>query len=383
MDKRLYARAENTRTRWFTFENPTGERGRGGRLNSGAKGHPFEPMAAGETKVLCDMQGSGILTRLWMTVPDRSPARLRALRLRMYWDGARKPAVDVPLADFFCAPLGVLVPFENDLFSSPEGKSFNCLVPMPFAKSALVTLTNESDRPMSHLFYEINAEEGPPDPNALYFHAFWNRERPNKLGREYTLLPRLEASGKIIGVNVGWLVSPAYGKAWWGEGEVKAYLDGDTAFPTLCGTGTEDYIGTGWALGAYANRTQGCPVADWDKGRYCFYRLHTIDPIHFQSDARMTLQALGGAPKSVLVEANLGDTPFHPVSVDDQGRMALLYDPEQPPVPLDHLPEGWINFFREDDISSTVYLYLTAPESPLPALADCADRIAGLSYDTN
>ena len=381
----LYRRAHGAQTRWFTFENPTGEPGMGGRSNNGAKGHACEPMQPGETKLLCDFSGSGKITRIWMTLSDRSPAMLRALRLRMTWDNADKPAVDVPLGDFFCLPLGIMTAFENELFSNPEGRSLNCRVPMPFASHARVEITNESDKFLTHLFYEIDIEEGTHDPEALYFHAWWNRENTNKLGREYTLLPHVCGEGKVIGINAGVILNMNYGNAWWGEGEVKAFLDGDTDYPTLCGTGSEDYIGTAWAVGAFANQTQGCPVADWDPGRFGFYRLHTDDPIHFAKDARMTMQVLGGAAKSSLVEANVEadpkKTPFHPVACDSEGTLGHLYKPGEKAPALADLPDGWVNFFREDDFSSTVYLYLATPASDLPPLPPCEVRTAGMAQE--
>ena len=382
MNDNLYLRAPHARTRWFTFENQTGEKGKGGTSNNGAKGHAAEPVPPGATKVLCDFAGSGKLTRIWITLSDRSPIMLRALRLRITWDNAEKPAVDVPLGDFFCAPLGMMVAFENELFSNPEGRSLNCRVPMPFKTHVRVEITNESDVRLNHFFYEIDMEEGPQSPDAMYFHAWWNRECPNQLGREYTLLPKICGEGKIIGINAGILLNMNYGNAWWGEGEVKAFLDGDTEYPTLCGTGSEDYIGTAWAVGAFSNQTQGCPIADWDPGRFGFYRLHTQDPIHFKADARMTLQVLGGALKASLVEADVEKdpkrTPFQAVACDNDGEMKLLYQPGEKAPALADLPDGWINFFREDDLSSTVYLYLTEPASNLPGLAPCAKRIIGV-----
>lgn len=151
----LYEKPDGVQTRWFSFENRGVERGQAGQSNQGAKGFAFNDLAAGETKTLLDIEGSGIICRIWMTVSDRSPEMLRSLKLEMFWDGAQTPAVSAPLGDFFGVGLGRRTPFECALFSDPEGRSFNCCIPMPFRTAAKVTLTNESDARLSHLFYDF------------------------------------------------------------------------------------------------------------------------------------------------------------------------------------------------------------------------------------
>ena len=172
----IYRKQPNTITRWSSFENSDGAKGEGGQENRGAKGHAFDSIVPGETKVLLDAQGCGIVHRIWLTLRERLPAELRGLRLDMRWDGAEQTAVSTPLGDFFCAGLGV-TPFENGLFASPEGQSLITTIPMPFRTAAEITLTNESDQPISHLFYDINftLTDAHTD-DVLYFHAHWRRE---------------------------------------------------------------------------------------------------------------------------------------------------------------------------------------------------------------
>ena len=128
---------------WTSPETRDAPRGQGGRENQGAKGHPYDTIRAGESLVLADIQGSGIIRRIWITVENRTPVMLRSLRLEMFWDDATRPAVSAPLGDFFGAALGQTVVFENALFSSPEGRSFNTIVPMPFRRAARLVVTNE------------------------------------------------------------------------------------------------------------------------------------------------------------------------------------------------------------------------------------------------
>lgn len=183
-------------SRWADFENPSAQPGAGAHENGCAKGHAFESLAPGQTVTLLNTSGSGVIRRIWMTLSDRSPHTLRALTLSMYWDGARTPAVCCPLADFFGHGLALPHPFESELFSSPEGRSFNCFVPMPFFTGARILLKNESAVPIKRLFYDVDFTLEPLKPDeALYFHAFWNREAPTRLLRDYTVLPCVYGHG--------------------------------------------------------------------------------------------------------------------------------------------------------------------------------------------
>lgn len=374
-------RYQDTASRWISLENPTGARGAGGVENEGAKGHPFGSIKAGEAMVLADIEGPGIIHRMWITIGDRSPEMLRALRIEMFWDGAATPAVAAPFGDFFGVGLGRTVAFENALFSNPEGRSFNFTIPMPFRTSARIVLTNDSDKDLNHVFYDVNYALTPPHgPDMLYFHAHWRRERPTTLGEDFEILPRVEGRGRYLGTNMGIVTDSAYGDSWWGEGEVKIFLDGD-AQPTLVGTGTEDYIGTGWGQGTFNHRYQGCLVADPEHRQWAFYRYHVPDPIFFATDGRVTIQQIGGKPRQEVLAMMEQGARLKPITIDAGGRDRFIKLLEATP-PLDpadpSLPDGWMNFYREDDVSATAYFYLDRPENGLPTLAPVELRTAGL-----
>ena len=162
-----------------------------------------------------------------------------------------------------------------------------------------------------------------------------------------------------MGCNVGVIADPRYEGAWWGEGEVKIWLGDDTEFPTLCGTGTEDYIGTAWGQGSYAHRTQGCPIADEANREWAFYRYHIEDPIYFDGSCRVAIQTIGGTSKANVLKLQDSGVPLIPVTIDapeHSGFIRLLDLPQ--PIPLNQQPDGWCNFWRQDDWSATTYFYL-------------------------
>jgi hypothetical protein len=366
---------EGVQSRVSSFENLNGVKGGGGISNKSAKGNAFASVKAGEIKTLLDINTAGVIGRIWCTINDRSPAMLRSLRLRMYWDGSAKPAVDVPFGDFFCAGLGRPVAFQSAMFSDPEGRSFNCYIPMPFKKGARITLTNESKTDLGALFYDIDfmlLAKAPTD--ALYFHANWNRRVRNTPGKDFDLLPGINGHGRFLGVNIGVNVDSAYGNTWWGEGEVKMYLDGDSTNPTINGTGAEDYIGTGWGEGQYTNLYQGCMVADGKKGQYAFYRLHIPDPIYFEKNFRATIQEMGGGGDAVVKSLLARGVPLLPVSVASGAQFTRLFETPKKLTDPD-FPKGWVNFYRSDDYSATAYFYLGEPEDNLKELAPVEERV--------
>lgn len=361
----LFQMPRGVETRWASGENPSGARGAGGQANGGRKGSPTVTIRAGESRVLAEARGtSGTVRRIWMTFPDRSPRMLRGLRIDMYWDGAATPAVSAPVGDFFGIGLGRTTQFESALFSNPEGRSFNSFVPMPFRTGMRIVMVNESGHDLGELFYDVDYTLGDAHgPDVLYFHAHWRRERQTTLQQDYEILPRITGRGRYLGANIGVTVDTAtYFRTWWGEGEVKVYLDGDRELPTLAGTGAEDYVGTAWGQGAFAHRYQGSPIADEQAMQWAFYRYHVPDPVWFQRDARVTIQQIGYlAPHSRGPIVAAGKT---------------LYRAGPGRVPMDLSQDG--KFERADDYSSVAYFYLDRPESPLPPLAPVAQRVEGL-----
>jgi hypothetical protein len=284
------------------------------------------------------------------------------------------------VGDFFGAMLGRTAPFESELFANPEGRSFLCTIPMPFRKGARIIISNESDRPQSHLFYDIDfLLTSKPDPEAMYFHASWRRERPTVAGRDFEILPQVRGTGRFLGVHFGVMTDKSL-PGWWGEGEVKMYLDGDEAMPTLVGSGTEDYIGTAWSQGVFHGRYQGSLIVDNERGQYSFYRYHVPDPVYFHSGIRVTIQQIGGAPREAFEKLASAKPELRAITVDSGGKMARLL--EQDAVPIAQLARGssdWVNYYRQDDWSATALFYLDAPENGLPPLAAVAERVAGLA----
>ena len=351
-------------TVWTSFENLSGAKGMAAMENKGAKGHAFDRIAAGDSCILLNIKGAGIINRIWLTVNDRSPEMLRALKIRMYWDDATTPAVSVPLGDFFCNGGSVMTAFENCFFSNPESKSMNSSIPMPFRTAARIVVVNESTKQLTHIFYDINLTRLKNwNPNMLYFHCYWNRENPTTLGKDYTVLPETKGEGRFLGVCFGVNENPDYKKTWWGEGEMKFYLDGDTEHPSLCGTGVEDYLGTAWGLGTFSNRYQGCPIAG-KNGLWAFYRFHVPDPVLFTKSCKVTLQQIGGGSYEQVLALYKAKVPLIPVTVDfsDEWKFFKLLEADKP-MPMDDpdFPKAWVNYYRQDDVSSTAYFYLNRP----------------------
>lgn len=366
MSEELYRIPKGVTTAWSSPENPTAAKGGGGTANRGAKGHAFEFLRPGQSVTLLNEAGGGVVQRIWITVEHRTPKALRSLRIDMYWDGLESPAVSVPLGDFFGVGLGLRTPFHNVLFADPEGRSFLCTIPMPFQTAARIEVVNEGED-VQKIFYDVNfLRLAFPPEDAAYFHAYWNRESRVELEREYEILPRVEGRGRFLGTNIGVVADPIYGDSWFGEGEVKMYLDGDGDLPSLVGTGTEDYIGTGWGQGAFANAYQGCLIADKARGLYVFYRYHIPDPIYFETDCRVTLQAIGGSTRDEVRELVENGAELIPVSVDPGPEFLPLFDQSEPlTLETDAFPNGWVNFWRRDDFSSTAYFYLSHPANKL------------------
>ena len=375
----LFNPAKRRSPRWASFENPSSAKGAAAQSNQSAKGHAFDSVKAGQSVVLLDYKGRGVIRRIWLTINDRSPEMLRSMTLAMYWDGAQKPAVLAPLGDFFSISHGQMCVFENALFSNPEGRSFNCNIPMPFQRGARVVLSNESSHDLPHLFYDIDFEGDDNLPkNALYFHCYWSRLLKTRIGEDFEFLPRVQGRGRFLGVNFGVMANPVYEGSWWGEGEVKMYLDGDNAHPTLAGTGTEDYVGSAWGLGKFAQRFQGCPVAVATNRMWSLYRFHIPDPVFFEKELKVTIQPMGGSGRNQVREFVKKGLPLKPVSVDSNGKFTRLLEPNAPKLNDENFPDGWVNFYREDDYCATAYFYLDRPANELPPLPPLEVRTAKL-----
>ena len=346
-------------TVWFSPENPHGKRGAGATANGERKGRPCILVAAGETVTLaeCSPETSGALRRVWLTVDDRSPEMLSGLRVQAWWDGAQSPAIDAPLGDFFGQMCGQMSAWESVYFASPEGRSFVCTLPMPFRAGMRLSLTNTTDRAIKYLYYDVNVTVGEThDAEIGYIHAVARAESPTTLQRDYEILPMMRGCGRYLGAHIGVRVdAERYGKTWWGEGEIKIYTDGDDEYPSLVGTGTEDYIGTAWGQERFAQMYSGAPLDNDETRTYGFYRWHIPDPVWFHGSVRVTIQQIGhcfGDGRRWLRDrvARTGE-PLYAAG------LGLVPADLQDPV----LANG-VLFERADDWSSVVFFVLDTPE---------------------
>lgn len=366
---------QSIETRWVSAENPDGLKSGGGKSNKGAKGDAYTLIAPNSKKIIFNQEGSGIITKIWSANSILWSSEMRRnVIINMYWDNEEKPAVSVPFAEFFGNGLGVFTKFETSLFANPEARSHNCFIPMPYRKAAKIEIVNETDQ-MIMFYYKINflkMKELPDD--ALYFHAFWNRNPKTTLGEDFELLPKVNGSGRYLGTHIGVIGDTIYRGTWFGEGEVKIYLDGDDKYPTLCGTGTEDYIGTGWGQGTFVNSTQGSLISDNDHCLYSFYRYHLNDPVYFHKDCRVTIQQIGNAVRDKIRDMKSKGAELKVlwsyVEKDGLDASKRYLDMDNPPkLEDDDFPSGVsTNWYRSDDVSSTTYFYLDKPSVGLPSL---------------
>ena len=338
------SRLSHAKTRSVSAENFTGEKGRGGMalegtganaaraLGQGWKVSPSILLKGGSTATLAQIEGPGVIQHFWITGVDST---WRHQILRCYWDGEETPSVEAPLGDFFCQGW-----CKKSLMSSlavccnPSG-GLNCYWEMPFRRSARVTLENLSgeDTPV---YYQITYALTEIPQDAAYFHAQWRRSNPLPYKADHLLLDNVSGQGHYVGTYLAWGV---HNTGWWGEGEMKFYLDGDREYPTICGTGTEDYFGGAWNFDMNGGYTPfSTPYSGLhqvirpdglyqSQQRFGMYRWHITDPIRFEESLRVTIQALGW-------------------------RSGGRYLPLQ------------------DDISSVAYWYQTEPHAPFPVLPD-------------
>jgi len=292
-------------------ENLTGEKGQGGRAETGSasfaarelgqgwKVNPYLVIAPGTTAVLADIKGQGAIKHFWITESTKAP---RLLILRIYFDGQERPAVEVPLSDFFAnAGNNEYRQLSSLAICFNPRKGMNCYFEMPYYKGFRFELENIGAENYN-IYYQIDCEEKVLDPGSLYFHAQFRRTNPLPYKQDYVILDNIRGNGHYVGTYLHW--GPKH-NGWWGEGEIKFYIDGDTDFPTICGTGTEDYIGGAYNFdvdGKYVEFTTpysgmykvGRTDSTYLSQRYFdMYRWHITDPVYFKSDLKVTIQALG------------------------------------------------------------------------------------------
>lgn len=351
-------------SRSVSAENPRGEVGEGGRSLNGRKGTPcLFNLAKGQTYTFADITGPGALRHLWLTFERRSPALMRNLILRFYWDGQETPSVEAPFGDFFGIAHGATAHFESAYLTNAEGRAFNSYFVMPFAERATLTISNEGGEDAGMFFYEVDYTLG--DDVAVdtpRFHAQFRRTPQTTLYEDYVILDGVEGQGRFLGANIGLVDQYVDCACWWGEGEVKIYLDDDEQFPTICGTGSEDYAGAAWGIGQFAAREFGAPFIK-DK-HVSFYRFHGHDPVYFSKAVKVTMQQIG----------NDGSVP--PLKLGDRPAMDRFIEAGQYEK---NSPGG--NFERVDDMCSTAYWYQTLPTKPFPALPNQALRSLDLVSD--
>lgn len=304
------SKKHNIRTFSISPENFTGEKGKGGMATTGAganaardlgqgwKVSPCVRIAAGETFVMGEVQGSGAIKHIWLTyaAPDA-----RSLILRFYWDGQENPSVEVPLGDFFASASKEYRQLTSLAVCVNPKNGLNCYWEMPYRTGFKVTLENRCDEEIT-LYYQMDCESKEIADDALYFHAQFRRTNPLPYKGVYTILDNISGNGQYVGTYLYWGVN---NNCWWGEGEIKFYMDGDTDYPTVCGTGTEDYFCGSYNFdvdGSY--REFSTPYSGLSKidstdtlykanRRFNMYRWHIQDPIYFKEDLRVTIQALG------------------------------------------------------------------------------------------
>lgn len=371
-------------SRSISFENPRGERGAGGTTANGRKGSPSKWIAPGEKVTLADIQGPGRIGHIWMTFPPDKPEEMRAIWMEVYYGDLKSPSISVPCLDFFGLPHGRPVAYFSALTSVQEAHGFNAYFPMPFRERIRVELTNSASKAIN-LYYQIDYTLQPIDPSEGYLHVLFHRENPTTLKEDFTIASGLRGPGRFLGSAVGIRVLQD-GMMWFGEGEFKVYRDGDTRLPTICGTGLEDYVGSGWGMKKHTALYAGVPiyVAPSDKEGapqtmadalnapmpdfVSFYRWHLADPIIFQDAFRATIQQIGFVggvgPKAQdmpkrYTPAGLG------WAVPGAKAWAALMGPEQ----HKDLPNDFMLGIaeRSDDYSAAAFLYCRDPQ-PVPRL---------------
>ncbi len=338
-------RTSNAKTFSISPENFTGEKGKGGMategvasraaedLGCGWKVNPFVVIEPKKTFTLAEINGQGAIQHMWMT----PTGNWRFSIIRMYWDDEKEPSVEAPVGDFFAMGWGKYAHLSSLPICVNPGSAFNSYWPMPFRRKARITMENLDAQPM-RLYYQIDYTQSQIPADAAYFHAQFRRVNPLPFKQVYTIVDGVKGKGQFVGTYMAWGVR---NNGWWGEGEIKFYLDGDKEFPTINGTGTEDYF-----CGSYnfENRDKKqyeefttpysglIQVIKPDglyqtQQRFGLYRWHIVDPVRFESDLKVTIQALGWR----------NDRRYLPL-MDDIASVAYWYQME-PHTTFPKLPE--------------------------------------------
>ncbi len=308
------SRLSRAQTRSISAENFTGEKGKGGMATEGVGGQaavdlgrgwkisPAVKILAGQTFTLADIRGPGAIQHIWMT----PTGTYRFSILRIYWDGEETPSVECPLGDFFASAFtsyNVFAPISSLAVCVNPGNAFNCYWEMPFRRQCRITVENIGFEDMG-IYYQVDYTLTEVPEDAAYFHAQFRRTNPLPYKAVYTILDNVKGWGHYVGTYLAWGVNS---NGWWGEGEIKFFLDGDGEFPTICGTGTEDYFcgsynfenkvtkqyqefTTAYAGMPHVVRPDGLYIS---QQRFSLYRWHIMDPVRFGKDLRVTIQALG------------------------------------------------------------------------------------------
>ncbi len=310
-------RLSDAKTRSISPENFTGEKGKGGMarpedkdkpntanafnaardLGQGWKVNPYVRIKPGETFTMAEIEGPGAIQHIWMT----PTGKWRFSIFRIYWDDETEPSVECPVGDFFGMGWNEYAPLVSNAVCVNPGSAFNCYWVMPFRKKCRITMENVSDADAMTLYYQIDYTLTDVPADAGYFHAQFRRLNTNTTS-DYPVIDGIKGKGQFVGVYMAWGVN---NNGWWGEGEIKFFIDGDTKFPTICGTGTEDYFCGSYNFDREGKYTEFCtpysglhqvirPDGTYrSQQRFGLYRWHIMDPVRFDNDLRITIQDLG------------------------------------------------------------------------------------------
>lgn len=336
-------------SRSISFENMDGKPGAGAMASSplgeGRKGSAVRHIENGETVELADIKGNGTIRHIWLTTHDK-PHLLRGSLIRIFWEGQAHPSVELPLCEFFGFAHGKTGGFQSVFHSVGSTKAMNSWLPMAFTAQARIEFVNQSGARLP-LFYQIDYTLGDNHRNGVgRLHASFRRELETTIGQDLEILSERRGRIRYLGCVLG--IRPR-NKLWWGEGEMKAYIDGDAAHPTIAGTGAEDYVGQAWGIQDEAFLHHGCNYKenddDADTGTVSIYRWHLADPIVCEASLRVTIQQIGHRPT--------GDAR------SIEAYKAELYE-------------------RSDDWSAAAFWYERCPSQELPRLPSPEIRLAGV-----